>query len=191
MKIKLRILTGLLSASGLGFFIYQGSTNYIVLSLIMFAFSGFVITFADFVINKNYEINMNEKELDNKNKNDWRGVWVNKKNIIPVLLAFLLMLLGSFCLGMAVEYLIINGQTHEVTQTQNVTIQNPISSLDSKKININSTSISELESLPGIGESKARDIINNAPYKSIYDLKEKCILGEKLFNSLEGMITCD
>ena len=50
-----------------------------------------------------------------------------------------------------------------------------------KKVNINSASEKELESLPGIGEVTATKIISNRPYQSIDELVSKKILNKTTF----------
>lgn len=60
-------------------------------------------------------------------------------------------------------------------------------------VNINSAQSSELQTLPGIGPSKAEAIIEyretNGPYKSIEDLKEISGIGDKTFEKLKDQIS--
>ncbi|HOX96677.1 MAG TPA: ComEA family DNA-binding protein [Candidatus Woesebacteria bacterium] len=49
-------------------------------------------------------------------------------------------------------------------------------SIQSKKISINTASISELDTLWGIGESRAESIVKNRPYQSVDDLVTKGVL---------------
>lgn len=64
---------------------------------------------------------------------------------------------------------------------------------DSNKVNINKASESELQTLPGIGPSKAMAIIEyretNGGFKTIADLKEISGIGEKTFEKLEAYIS--
>lgn len=64
---------------------------------------------------------------------------------------------------------------------------------DNKKVNLNSASKSDLETLPGIGPSKADAIIEfretNGPYKSIEDLMSISGIGDKTFEKLKDFIT--
>src|SRR4051794_27784944 len=46
----------------------------------------------------------------------------------------------------------------------------------SLKVNINSATQRELETLPGIGPARAQSIIGHRPYKSVDDLIEKRVL---------------
>lgn len=59
------------------------------------------------------------------------------------------------------------------------------------KININTASAKELDSLPGIGPAKVQAIIAGRPYGSIEDLKEVKGIGEALFEKLKNKITAD
>ncbi len=62
-----------------------------------------------------------------------------------------------------------------------------------QKLSINKASIEQLTQLPGIGESKAKAIVEHrtkqGPFKSVEQLKEVKGIGDKLFAKLEGKIT--
>lgn len=55
-------------------------------------------------------------------------------------------------------------------------------------VNINSASSSELDSLPGVGPVTAQKIIDNRPYSSIEDLKNKKIVGSSVFEKIKDKI---
>lgn len=55
------------------------------------------------------------------------------------------------------------------------------------KININDCSYEALDSLDGIGEVKANKIIENRPYKDIYEIRK--FIGETTFNNIKDYIT--
>ena len=63
----------------------------------------------------------------------------------------------------------------------------------SNLININTATLSELDSLPGIGEKKAQGIINyreeNGPFKVKEDIKNVSGIGEKIFEDIKDLIT--
>jgi len=59
------------------------------------------------------------------------------------------------------------------------------------KVNINTASQSELETLPGIGPSKAQGIIENRPYESIEEIKKVPGIGEVTFQKIKDLITVD
>ena len=56
------------------------------------------------------------------------------------------------------------------------------------KININQASLSQLESLPGIGEKRARDIVEGRPYGVIDDLVNKGIISASVFAGMQEII---
>ena len=71
--------------------------------------------------------------------------------------------------------------------------ENNNSSVSSNLININLASIEELTTLPGIGESKAQNIINyreeNGYFKTIDEIKNVNGIGESTFDQLKKYIT--
>lgn len=56
-------------------------------------------------------------------------------------------------------------------------------------ININTASNTELESLPGIGDVTAGKIIENRPYGSVEELREKKVVGEATFEKIKEQIS--
>ncbi len=59
------------------------------------------------------------------------------------------------------------------------------------KSNINTASQSEIETLSGIGPSKAQGIIENRPYDSIEDIQKVPGIGEATFQKLKDLITVE
>jgi competence protein ComEA len=59
------------------------------------------------------------------------------------------------------------------------------------KININMASQSEIETLPGIGPSKAQGIIENRSYSNIEEIKKVPGIGEATFQQIKDLITVD
>jgi competence ComEA-like helix-hairpin-helix protein len=61
----------------------------------------------------------------------------------------------------------------------------------SLRVNINTATAEELETLPGIGQAKARLIVANRPYQSVDDLAKLQGVGSKLTNDLRPLIKID
>lgn len=53
------------------------------------------------------------------------------------------------------------------------------------RVDINTATISELMQFSGIGKIKANKIIKGRPYLNIYDLVEKKMIGQKVFNNIK------
>lgn len=75
----------------------------------------------------------------------------------------------------------------------NDNIDNNSNNISNKKININTASQSELTSLNGIGEAKAKAIINyrntNGKFKTINDIKNVTGISDALFSKIKENIT--
>jgi len=63
------------------------------------------------------------------------------------------------------------------------------STVASDKININSASAAELDTLWGIGEARAQGIIDNRPYASIDELLSKKIVPANVFEAIKEKIS--
>ena len=61
----------------------------------------------------------------------------------------------------------------------------------SLRININTATIEELETLPGIGPARARLITANRPYQTVDDLAKLKNIGAKLVNDVRPFIKTD
>lgn len=82
----------------------------------------------------------------------------------------------------------------EVIEVNNCIEKNEISNEKSNSlININTATLEELQTLSGIGESKAKSIIeyrsNNGSFKTIDDLKNVSGIGDALFEKIKDNIT--
>ncbi len=66
---------------------------------------------------------------------------------------------------------------------------------DKGKININTATVEELTALKGIGEKKARSIVQHrkdaGPFATIEDLKDVKGVGGKIFNKIKGLIIAE
>lgn len=71
----------------------------------------------------------------------------------------------------------------------------PTSSVPLGKININTATLAELDTLPGIGPAIGQRIIDyrtqNGDFKSIDDLKKVRGIGDALFNQIKDLITLE
>lgn len=63
-----------------------------------------------------------------------------------------------------------------------------IHSRDSPKININTSSVEALESLPGIGEVLAKRIVHDRPFRDVWELDRVKGIGPKTIEGLEGKV---
>ena len=61
--------------------------------------------------------------------------------------------------------------------------------ITSKKININTASLSELDSLVGIGEVRARTIMDNRPYSDTNDLVTKAKIPQSVYEKIKDLVT--
>jgi competence protein ComEA len=93
------------------------------------------------------------------------------------------------------DYKYISENTNLATKLQNqqkayFPFKNEIvnSNQSNRLININTASKEELESLPGIGESTAKSIIEGRPYEKIDKLLEVKGIGEAKFNSIKALV---
>jgi competence ComEA-like helix-hairpin-helix protein len=61
----------------------------------------------------------------------------------------------------------------------------------SLRVNINTATIEELQTMPGIGPAKARLIAANRPYQSVEDLAKLQGIGHRLATDLQPLIKID
>ena len=77
-----------------------------------------------------------------------------------------------------------------LTENQ-LTLQNADSNIigASEKVNINTASIDQLDTLPGIGKVTGQKIIQNRPYQSLEDLLNKKIVNKSVYEKIKGQIS--
>ncbi len=69
------------------------------------------------------------------------------------------------------------------------TVSSTFSSDSSNKININTASLSELDSLPGIGQVYAQNIIEQRPYSDPSELVSKGAIKQSLYDKIKNLVT--
>lgn len=85
-----------------------------------------------------------------------------------------------------------NGYFTESPQTLNYLyplVNNQQSLINNNLININSASIEELDTLPGVGKITAQKIIDNRPFKALEELIDKKIINKSVFENIKNLIT--
>lgn len=85
------------------------------------------------------------------------------------------------------EKIFIPRQQINATSLENTSAEGGV--LSTNVININSATITDLDSLPGVGEITAKKIIANRPYQNIIELKEKKIIGSSKFEKIKDLIS--
>jgi competence protein ComEA len=58
-----------------------------------------------------------------------------------------------------------------------------------KKININKASLSELDTLSGVGPVTAQKIIDNRPYAAVADIITKKVVSQKVYDTIKEQIS--
>lgn len=69
------------------------------------------------------------------------------------------------------------------------TISSTFSSDSNAQININSASLDQLDSLPGIGQVYGQNIIEHRPYSNVSELLSKGILKTSVYDKIKDLIT--
>jgi competence protein ComEA len=74
-------------------------------------------------------------------------------------------------------------------QIKNNLSNNQILGVNTAKININTATMSELDSLPGVGQVTAQKIIDGRPYSTLEDLIQKKIVNKGVWEKIKDKIT--
>ncbi len=69
------------------------------------------------------------------------------------------------------------------------TTSSTFSSDSVRPININTASLKELESLPGIGQTYGQSIIEHRPYSNVPELLSKGVLKTSVYNKIKNMVS--
>ena len=67
-------------------------------------------------------------------------------------------------------------------------ISNQQSAINKSLININSSTLEELDSLPGVGKVTAQKIIDNRPFKALEELINQKIITKSVFEKIKNLI---
>lgn len=108
-------------------------------------------------------------------------------NLVVKLVFFLCIIniLGMFMLA-TLNIMFYKANFYNNNYQTNAQIVNIDNKPNTDKININDCSCEALDSLDGIGEFKANKIIENRPYKDIYEIRK--FIGETTFNNIKDYI---
>lgn len=82
-----------------------------------------------------------------------------------------------------------NTNKDTMTSDSNARAEQPIvSSVGQNCVNINSASLGQLDSLPGIGPAYAQRIIDNRPFSSTFDIQRVKGIGPKTYEKIKELI---
>jgi competence protein ComEA len=99
----------------------------------------------------------------------------------------------NFAMRVTDEMVIYVPRKGEISGEGTAVVQTRDPAGDNKTVNLNKASSEELQTLPGIGPSKAEAIIEyretEGPYKTIEDLKSISGIGDKTFEKLKELIS--
>jgi len=87
------------------------------------------------------------------------------------------------------EWQLIRSKDTTIQESASEISGNENSNTSNSLISINNADSDALESLPGIGEKRAADIIANRPYASLNELVSKEVLTETLFDTVKELIS--
>lgn len=76
----------------------------------------------------------------------------------------------------------------KIVETNKVDVKAPTVS-EKGKVNINTASLAEIDSLVGIGEVRARAILDNRPYSKIDDLVSKAKIPQSVYEKIKDQVS--
>jgi competence protein ComEA len=86
----------------------------------------------------------------------------------------------------------VNQQSNVLSAKNSVgdqTVSSVVQSDSNELININTASLSQLDSLPGIGQTYGQNIIEHRPYSTLEELVSKGAIKQSLYNKIKNLIS--
>lgn len=83
---------------------------------------------------------------------------------------------------------LVDGQKIYIPRRNEANVQVSGGGLQNFRININSASITELDTLPGIGPATANKMVGGRPYSRIEELVERKMVSQKVFEAISDKI---
>ncbi len=82
-----------------------------------------------------------------------------------------------------------NVKTQNQNDISSIGNSNNLLGVTTKTININSATLPELDTIPGVGSVTANKIIAGRPYQTVEELKNRKIIGQSLYNKIKDLLT--
>ena len=83
-------------------------------------------------------------------------------------------------------YIPFLGEAHAQISTQPSTTSSNDS--NSEQVSLNEASLSELDTLPGVGPATAQKIVDGRPYADVAELLEKKVVGASVYAEIQSLL---